>query len=474
MTQAQNSQPPQKNPMSADTGFLDVSSFGFSPDATGLENTKALQQAVDRGGTIVVSRPGTYRLAGTVYIGSHTSLVFGSGVFIRKVDEKGPFTQVFLNKGALTKTYDSHITVEGLHIIVNDVDHSLGEIYGLRGQLGFFYVKDLRIDRFRCMDLGKGQFAIHVCTFEDIIIDDVMVKGDKDGVHLGRGKRFTIRNGVFQTFDDAVALNAHDYASGNPELGWIEDGVVENCHDLADDKEPIGFFCRILAGGWIDWQPGMAVQNSDTVVSNGRLYRVQATPDGTVYRSTTRPIHESGRQVLDDINWGVVQDDVVYSAGVRNVVFRDIFLKKPRIAFSVHFDTDRYSRSYYPGAEIPMQEQLVFDNIRVIHDQPSDLLSIDTPVDVLTITHSSIGNNRIYFRGNNAMADPLKTCINILGCVFRHDGEMELVANSVENKEIFLKTSSNVELNEDFVARVTPGGGRISIESDLSGLKGEN
>ena len=72
------------------------------------------------------------------------------------------------------------------------------------------------------------------------------------------------------------------------------------------------------------------------------------------------------------------------------------------------------------------------------------------------------------------MADSLKTRINLLGCVFRHEGQMELVTNSVDNKEIFLKTSSNIELNENFVARVTPGNGRISIESDLSGLKGGN
>jgi hypothetical protein len=54
----------------------DASFFGFSPDASGVENTKALQQAVDQTGTIRITTPGTYRIAGTVYIGSHTSLVF--------------------------------------------------------------------------------------------------------------------------------------------------------------------------------------------------------------------------------------------------------------------------------------------------------------------------------------------------------------------------------------------------------------
>lgn len=452
------------------SGFLDAAEFGFSPDATGIENLKALQEAVNQGGTVVVNRPGTYKMAGTVYLCSNTSLDFGNGVFLKKVDEKGAFTHVFLNKGALTKTYDQNITIEGLQIIVNGMDKAMTEVFGLRGQLAFFYVKDLRIERFRCLDLAKAQFCIHICTFEDIVINDVIIKGEKDGIHLGRGKRFTISNGVFQTFDDAIALNAHDYATSNPELGWIEDGVVENCHDLNAEKTT-GYFCRILAGGWIDWKPGMEVQQSDAVVSNGRIYRVQAKADGTVYKSTTQPTHESGSQVLDGINWGVVQTGVTYTAGVRNVTFRDIFLDKPRIGFSVHFDNDKYSRSYYPGAEIPKQEQLLFDNIRVIHDRPTEFISIGTPVDVLTICNSSFKNNRINFHGNKAMPDYLKTKINIYGCVFNQKGTMELVTNSVENKEILLRTSSNIELYDDFSAKVSPGNGKITVESELTGLK---
>ena len=451
-------------------GFADAATFCFLPEASGRENSKALQRAVDQTGTIVVSRPGTYKIAGTVYVGSNTSLIFGNNVFLKKVAEPDTFTHVLLNKGALTMTYDQHITIEGLQIIVNGVDVRKFLVYGLHGQLAFFYVKDLRIAGFRCLDLGKAQYGIHVCTFEDILIDDVVIKGDKDGVHLGRGRRFTLRNGIFQTFDDAVALNAHDYAVGNPELGWIEDGVVENCHDLNAERTT-GYFCRILAGAWRDWTPGMEVQQSDTVVSSGRLYRVQARPDGTVYRSVTRPAHTSGSMTLDGIAWGVVQDDVTYTAGVRRVTFRDIFLEKPRTAFSIHFDAGKYSRSYYPGSPIPQQQQLVFDNIRVLHDAASDFLAIGTPVDVVTIVNSSFRNNRIRFYSNAAMPDYLRTTINLVGCVFSHAGKMDLVVNSVPNKVIVLKTSASVELSEKFLAAVIPGGGRITVESDLSGLK---
>jgi hypothetical protein len=452
-------------------GFVNAADFGFSPEASGVENRRALQRAVDQGGTIVVSRPGVYKTAGAVYLGSHTSLVFGNGVFLKKVDEQGPFTHVFLNKGALTRTYDRDITIDGLHILVNGVDVRKWEVFGLHGHLAFFYVKDLRINRFRCLDLGPRQYAIHVCTFEDIIINDVMIKGDKDGVHLGRGKRFTISNGVFWTYDDAVALNAQDYDVGNPEMGWIEDGVVEKCFDLPDGKKPIGFFCRIVAGAWIDWRPGMSVQKSDTVVSNGRLYRVQADPDGKVYTSLTQPTHDSGSVTLDGITWGANQSEVTYTAGVRNVVFRDIFIEKPRLPFSVHFSNDKYDRSFYPGAQIPKQEQLSFDNIRVKHEQRVPLIEVVTPVDVLTITNSSLRDNRIEFRSNSAMADYGKTQVNMVGCVFGHKGAMDLVTNSVDNKQIVLRTTSSVELHDAFAARVVAGNGRVMVDSDLSGLR---
>ena len=449
---------------------VNASEFGFSPQATGIENTRALQKAVDQGGSIIISLPGTYKIAGTVYVGSHTTLQFSNNVFLQKVNEQGSFTHVFLNKGALTKTYDENITISGLSLKVNKMDKRFSEVYGLRGQIAFFYVKNLRVSGFSCLDLEKNQFGIHVCTFEDVIIEDVTIKGKKDGIHLGRGKRFTIRDAVFQTFDDAIALNAHDYATSNPELGWIEDGVIENCHDL-DQENTVGYFCRILAGGWIDWQPGMEVQQSDVVVSNGKLYRVQAQPDGKTYKSTSRPVHEKGSKVYDGINWGVVQEDVTYTAGVRNVVFRDIFLRKPRIGFSVHFDNDRYSRSYYPGADIPRQEQLLFDNIRVLHDKTDPLFSIATPVDVISISNSVFNAPGIRFIENSAMPDYFKTLINIHGCVFKSPGEFVLLTNTVDNKEIGLKTTANTVLHEKFRAVVKPGKGTVKISSDLPGLQ---
>jgi hypothetical protein len=451
------------------SSFTNAGAFGFTPDKDGTSNTRNLQQAVDQGGTVTVTEPGVYSLADTVYIGSNTSLIFGNGVILKKTDDQGPFTHLFLNKGALTKTYDEHISIEGLTLHVNGVDRAFDQVYGLRGQVAFLYVKDLLIRRFRCPDLEKLQFCIHVCTFEDIIIEDCIIKGKKDGIHLGRGKRFTIRDCRFQTFDDAVALNAHDYATANPELGWIEDGIIENCHDH-DHPDKIGFFCRILAGAWIDWKEGMEVQHSDTVVSGGKLYRVQAEPDGTVFTSRTPPSHGEGSQVYDGINWGMAQKDITYTAGVRNVVFRDIILEKPRTAFSVHFDNDRFSRSYYPGAAVPVQENLRFENITIKYDEQVPLFHITTPVDTVSITSSRIGNNGIHFFTNGAMEDYGETRILIYGCTFVHSGSFTLVKNEVAGKKVFLRTALSTENSRDFRAGIDRGKGQVTAVSDLSGL----
>ena len=452
-------------------GFSNAAAFGFSPGESGVENTKSLQQAVDRGGTVVVSKPGTYKIAGTVYIGSDTSLIFGNGVFLKKVAERGPFTQVLLNKGALTRTYDHHITVKGLQIIVNGVDDANGPIVGLRGQLAFFYIKDLRIEHFRCLDLGRGQFGIQVCTFTNISINDVVIKGWKDGIHLGCGKRFTIRNGIFQTGDDAIALNGDDYVTGNPELGWIEDGVVENCLDMSDPSQHHGFFCRILAGGWVDWHSGMEVQESDPVISDGRLYRVLMSPDGKKYTSLTQPIFASGSRVLDGIKWLMVQTNATHTAGVRNVVFRDIFLEKPRPAFSFQFDWGKYSRSYYPGAEVPLQQGFLFDNIRVLYHQPEALFLINTPVDVINVINSSLQNSQIQFNGVPGMSEYPKTTINLIGCTFDYPGKMDVICNDVPHKVIAFKTTASVALSDKFLATVHPGRGKILVHSDLPGLR---
>lgn len=380
--------------------MIDAFVYGFEPGKDGEENAKALQKAVEQGGTIVIDRPGIYDLSEPVYLGDDTTLFFGTGVKLRRQESKsGETGYVFVNKGAYTRTYNENIKIIGLHLICNNVqcrgvDGGKKVIPGLRGHLAFFYMKNLEIRDFVSMDLPAQDFGIHICTFENIIVENVRIEGRKDAVHLGRGNKFVIRHGIFRTFDDPIALNAHDYATSNPQLGWIEDGIIEDCYDL-NDEATVGYFCRVLAGSWSDWKEGMEVQHSDTVVCNNRLYRVMMQVDGTVYRSVTPPCHEEGIKEYDGIRWLMVQEDVIYNCGCRNVHFKDIFLqKKRRFAFSLHFDKDNYSRSYYPGSEAPVQENIIFENIYFQNEIPV-LLHSRTPVDTVKLINSVMENSAI-------------------------------------------------------------------------------
>ncbi len=427
----------------------DAADFGFSPLNDGLKNAEALQRALDGGGTVRVSKPGTYAVSKTVLIDDNTNLVFDANVFVKKVKVKGEtLSFVFVNRGAYEKKYNRNIRIEGLHIIVNGVDEDEPRIIGMRGHLSFFYVKDLRIENFRCYDLMSRQFCIQISTFENIIVNDAIIHGKKDGIHLGRGRGFKISNCEFKTFDDAIALNAHDYSTSNPELGWIEDGVVENVSDLAEEKT-VGYFCRILAGSWSDWREGMTIQRSDSVVSEGRIYRNTNPVDGKKYVSKTRPTHNSGTRVLDGIRWTMVQTDAVYTAGVRNVVFRDIFLYKPRVSFSVHFDNDKWSRSYYPDARKVSQENLVFENVHVYFDEPKAFLSTKTPIDVMIMKNCFLKRNQIAFVSNSAMKDFGKTHIKMMACVYDFDGEFAIISNRVKNKALDVFATGTTFLNPD-------------------------
>ena len=432
--------------------------YGFLPTSEPKQNAQALQHAVNGGGTISVTLPGIYDVEGSVKLEGETSLLFGAGVSIRRIMTKGETDKLeylFVNKGAYTHTYDKNIHIKGLHIICNDVGEEglSGEILGLRGQISFFYIKHLVLEDIQCFDLPAHSFCIHVCTFEDVRIQNIHIEGDKDGIHLGRGKRFLIRHGVFRTFDDPIALNAHDYSTSNPQLGWIEDGVIEDCYDL-NDETTTGFFCRILAGSWVDWFEGMQVQHSDTVVSGDCLYRVVMEPDGAVYTSKTRPTHKKGAEELDGINWIMVQEGREYNCGCRNIIFRDIFLKKRRpVAFSIHFDYDNWSRSYYPGSNPPVQQNLIFDNI-TMDGEIDTFLAAYTPVDAVKILNSTLCGT-IRLRSSHAdNAEYGKTHILLSGNTFLEDEPKPILLCDKERKGI-LKIVNSLVVNDDYKAVIS-------------------
>ena len=98
--------------------------FAVSPDASGMQNARALQGALDRGGLVEVHCPGIYDISGTLLIGSNTHLRFAAGVVLRKTadDDGRPWRHLLLNRGALHRTTDENVSVTGLTLMVNGMD----------------------------------------------------------------------------------------------------------------------------------------------------------------------------------------------------------------------------------------------------------------------------------------------------------------------------------------------------------------
>ena len=433
--------------------------LGFLPTNTAEENVIALQKGLDSLRVIYVIEPGVYDLDETIFLDNNTKITFGKSVYIRKQRNKNGkgAEYVFINRGAYTNTYNENIEINGLNLICNNLDDNHSKIQGLVGQISFFYVRNLTIRNFVCTDLLMARFCIQVAEFENIKIEDVYIEGDKDGIHLGVGKNFTIRNGVFKTFDDPIALNAHDYDISNPTVGWIEDGFIENCYDL-QAQSTTGFFCRILAGSWVDWFSGMKLQKSDIVVSNSRLYRVIAPPDGREYVSYTAPTHINGYQIIDGINWYMMQEGVRYNAGCRNIHFKDIYLQKTRgTAFSIHFDTDNWSRSYYPNSEAPVQSNIIFENIH-IQNKITNLISAKTPIDNIKFIDLKWTRGDIVMNAIDGL-NYLPAKITLERTTFAPSANFNILAN--KNRKIDLEIVNSIS---------TPSGYQLPLFGDIAVL----
>ncbi|MBQ7982941.1 MAG: hypothetical protein IJ302_05185, partial [Clostridia bacterium] len=302
--------------------------------------------------------------------------------------------------------------ITGLHLSANGIEYTAPSpecdtgktILGLRAQVSFLYIRNLVLRDIVILDLYSNAYGVQISNFENVLVEYIRMEGDKDGIHFGPGKNFVVRHGIFRTSDDPIALNAFDYSTSNPNPGWIEDGLIEDCRELNDDRD-VGFcfFARLLCGGWQDWFPGMMVQHSDAAVHNGILYRVRMKADFSQYRSEVPPTHDrSFAAGADDIVWYRTVDNTEYTAGCRNIHFKDIYLHKDRTcAFGFTQEKSEYCRSYYPNSPSPLQENITFENVHVL-GKVKMFAWVNSPLDRVTLKNCRLGDAKFVF-------EPVKT-----------------------------------------------------------------
>lgn len=448
--------------------YKNASAYGFLPTKSAEENSIALQSVLDGGGRILVDMKGTYKVCKTAMLDSNTELIFGKGVYIKRDEDSNGVTAryPFTNRGAIDGSGNENISIIGLNLIVGEYGEGsdiANTLTGQKGQLAFQKIKHLVIKDFTVKQGSAEYYNIHIQDFDDILLENIYIESVKDGIHLGRGKNFHIKNAWLATGDDAIALNAHDYPTGTSKLGWIENGVIENVHLIAfsdtswysgsKNLNALGRGLYMLGGAWKDWESGMTVRTyGDAVVSDGRIYRTVGTIDASLPTiiSTDKPTHTEGTMTYPDgVSWMMAQDtDIVYNAGVRNIVFRDVFIDKPTDgAMTFNIDDDLYSRGYYPGAEMPIMENITLEGLRVINNSIRRICNSIAPVNNLKIVNCDYECSDMGIRMTGNLTDNYgDSNILMLGTSFRYtNGNGRLIAYTNGNRTMKLRiVGSNV------------------------------
>ena len=181
-------------------------------------------------------------------------------------------------------------------------------------------------------------------------------------------------------------------------------------------------------------------------------------PDGQIYTSHTQPTHEWGEKEYDGFVWAVIQNDVTYNCGCRNIHFKDIYLQKDRpIGLAIFFDKDNWSRSYYPNSKAPVQENITFENLVVEGDVKSVVLA-NTPVDNLRFVNCTLRNNTVRFVniGTEGALYP-KTNVLLNGTYFKENVDLlidckdgtsanTIIANTMdESLETYVSGNINIK-----------------------------
>lgn len=447
-------------------GVIDASQFGFNSDVSATINTTALQEALDLTGIITIRKPGIYKLNDTITIGSNTSLICSPGVILQKT---GNYSNVLINKGALTRTYDENIFIDGLTIDVNEIDNAKDmDVDGLRGHIGFFYVDNLIFRNYKCENIGSVQFGIQIVKWKNVHFDNIVLRGNKDGFDIGTGHDGIFENIIFETYDDAIAIYGVGYPSVNIEIGDIYNVTFRNFNDT-EHATYGGYSCRIMPGSWADWLSGNTYKTGDICINVGNAYNCNNVV-GFSGTGNVAPTHSSGTVTgADGIAWKYLNACDFYHTDIYNIVFDNCTYSCDRAAIDVRFVDDTYVRSAYPGTEtLSSVYNISVINTKHVYSSPSSrLFQFFANVKNVSITNCIIdGFPYIIYSGPHNDNSNSEIDINISGCHFKgltyykisniKQGQLmliKMVGNSIAGTGLQLQKSGTATIrliNQDF------------------------
>ena len=297
--------------------------FGFRPSSTKIQNQNAIKNAILFGvKELNITVKGGYDWGNEqIAIPSEVAIKFCEGSYINLTENTH---NIFYNSGAITRTWNYGIKLLGLKIKTNYYNSGFGQdnaLYGLHGYVNFFYVKNCEF-QIEITDLSGNNFGFQICAFRDCVIRKAIFEGLKDGLHLGNGDGLLIEYLKTKTKDDALALNAFDWAVSNPEIGDIKNVMVRNFISKWDNSWGTSSrSINALVGTPTAWISGMKIVNGDAVYVDGKTYRAILTDNTQTKISTTKPTISSYTGVQDTsegIIWKFIKNEEIKTANIIN------------------------------------------------------------------------------------------------------------------------------------------------------------
>jgi hypothetical protein len=339
----------------------------FLTTASAAENVTALNDALTNHRKVYISTPGVYEIDGTIWIPSNTELKFVAGCTIKKTGVKTTYTHVFANKGILTLSRNSNISLigNGLMFDINGVDdYSFSSAYRMRGQINFWKVDVLNVKGVECTNGGANQYFGHFCDINNFLLEDVSTSGAKDGLHfLGKCRNGVLRNIYTDTADDSIAFLTSDYTSVTPDVGDIENILIENWENNDTLFPGVGSAMMVVPNSWANWATSTDYKLGDKCTNAGNVY-LKTT--ATTQTSGNAPVHTSGAVTgADGLGWTWMHAGTETSASIRNITVRNAQFNGADgriVNFDVPDDTNM--RAIFPGTMGNAYiDNFTFDNI---------------------------------------------------------------------------------------------------------------
>lgn len=183
-----------------------------------------------------------------------------------------------------------------------------------------------------------------------------------------------------------------------------------------------GSVSRLLTGAWIDWHPGIRLQNGDAVRHGRHVYRIVATFDTIQHESITPPDHTAGAwKSPEGLTFLHNTSDSIVRASIRNVTFRGI-RSLARNGFSAAWESNKYHRAVHSKVKpdaLPVCE-VNFENCT--SETPSRPSFISGNSNLTATLRNVAGSGRLVSLAS--AVHPIRVELTLDHCRFEPDGRM--------------------------------------------------